>query len=143
MNKTKLSLLFILTGIVIAGYTFFNLSAHSINFGDTYYVAPADSMALVILVYYFIVAIIYYLFRNCINYSVGIISLFSVTLPILYMCWFNGFGEAVSLYDSTIWTSEYVTNGLIILFLTGNSLFIINSITALSRLIKVNRSATI
>lgn len=136
MNNLKLFSLFILAGIVIAGYTFFNLAAHSINFGDTYYVVPADSMALVILVYYFIVAIVYYLFRNYINYSVGIINFFLVTFPMLYMCWFNGFGEAVSLYDSTIWTSEYVTNGLIILFLIGNLLFAINIINGIFRLIK-------
>ena len=135
-------LIFITSGIVIAGYTFLNLPAFSINWGDTYYVLPSDSIAFFILMYYIVVSIIYLAFRNFNNFLVGILNFFFVTLPIIFMCWFNGFGEAVSLYYATIWTTEFFTNGMILLFLTGNILFFINLIESVVRMIKTKSAIT-
>jgi len=142
MSKFKLFLIFITSGILIAGYTFLSLPAFSINWGDTHYVIPSDSIALFILMYYIFVSIIYLAFRNYVNFFLGILNLFFVTLPIIFMCWFNGFGEAVTLYYSTIWTTEYFTNGMIILFLTGNILFVINLISNAVRMIKTKSAIT-
>ena len=142
MSKFKLFLIFITSGILIAGYTFLSLPAFSINWGDTHYVIPSDSIALFILMYYIVVSIIYLAFRNYVNFFLGILNLFFVTLPIIFMCWFNGFGEAVTLYYSTIWTTEYFTNGMIILFLTGNILFVINLISNAVRMIKTKSAIT-
>ena len=142
MSKLKLFLIFITSGILIAGYTFLNLSAFSINWRDTYYVIPSDSMAFFILMYYIVISIIYLAFRNYINFLLGILNFFFVTLPIIFMCWFNGFGEAISLYYSTIWTTEYFTNGMILLFLTGNILFVINFIANAVRMIKTKSAIT-
>jgi len=142
MSKFKLFLIFITSGILIAGYTFLSSPAFSINWGDTHYVIPSDSIALFILMYYIFVSIIYLAFRNYVNFFLGILNLFFVTLPIIFMCWFNGFGEAVTLYYSTIWTTEYFTNGMILLFLTGNILFVINLISNAVRMIKTKSAIT-
>ena len=140
MHK-KLFLLFLLTGISVGAYTFINLDAYSINYGDTYYVIPADSMALLIFAYFILAAIICFALRNYFNFHLGILTYFILTIPIIYMCWYNGIGEAVSLFNNTIWTSEYITNGMIILFLTGNILFFINIFISIFKLLKKNNSA--
>lgn len=136
MKNIKLFLLFIISGISISAYTFLNLVAYSINFSDTYYVIPADLMALLILSYYVIVSFVYLTFRKYINFSLGILNFLLTLLPIIYMCWFNGFGEAISLYYSTIWTSENIKNGILVLFVIGNILFFINFFAAIFRLSK-------
>lgn len=136
MKNIKLFLLFIISGISISAYTFLNLVAYSINFSDTYYVIPADFMALLILSYYVIVSSVYLTFRKYINFHLGILNFLLTLLPIIYMCWFNGFGEAISLYYSTRWTSENIKNGILVLFVIGNILFFINFFAAIFRLSK-------
>lgn len=136
MKNIKLFLLFIISGISISAYTFLNLVAYSINFSDTYYVIPADFMALLILSYYVVVSSVYLTFRKYINFHLGILNFLLTLLPIIYMCWFNGFGEAISLYYSTIWTSENIKNGILVLFVIGNILFFINFFAAIFRLSK-------
>ena len=141
MKNIKLFLLFIIFGICISAYIFLHLDAYSINLGDTYYVIPADFMAILILSYCVIVSTVYLIFRNYINFRLGILSFLFTILPIIYMCWFNGFGEAISLYYSTIWTSENLKNEILVLFAIGNILFLINFFAAIFRLSKKNNSA--
>lgn len=141
MRNRKLFLIFIIIGIFIPVYIFLHLKAYSINFGEAYYVIPADFMALLILGYYVTKTIAYLVLRNCVNFKLEIINSILVTIPIIYMCWFNGIGDAVSLYDSSVWTAQHIVNGMIVLFVIGNILFFINLIVGIIKIINRNNSA--
>lgn len=145
MKTQNLSLLFIAAGLCIAVYSFFNSGSRVINVGETYIVTEPQIFTLILIGYYSLIALVYFIIHKYDNYSIGIINLVLTSIPLIYYIASSSIESRSTvttseiLSDSYQWQNVYIPQMMIVAFLIGNILLVLNTIIATTNYFKMNR----